>query len=217
MFVTFEGIEGSGKTTQIQHAAAYLERKGFPVVQTREPGGTAIGNRIRSILLDPENRAMNPLTELLLYTADRCQHLQQVILPQIAGGKTVLCDRFYDATIAYQGTARGLDTDLIRKLHHIINNGFRPDLTILLDLSPEAGLARAWKQINSGNRDAAETRFEEEKLAFHKRVREGYLVLAVAEPERFRVVDAEQDETAVRETITAVLDRHLFPLAAARP
>lgn len=209
MFVTFEGIEGSGKTTQIRYAAAFLESKGLAVLQTREPGGTAIGNRIRGILLDPESRMMNHLTELLLYTADRCQHLQQLILPQISGGTTVLCDRFFDATIAYQGTARGLDADLIRKLHQIINNGFRPDLTFLLDLSPDTGLARAWKEINNGSRIAAETRFEKEKLAFHQRVREGYLALAAAEPDRFWIIDAEQEEPMVREMITAVLDREI--------
>jgi dTMP kinase len=209
MFITFEGIEGSGKTTQICHAADFLERKGFSVRQTREPGGTEIGTRIRSILLDPESRMLSHMTELLLYTADRCQHLQQVVLPEIAAGKLVLCDRYFDATVAYQGTARGLDADLIRKLHQLVNDGFRPDLTLLLDLSPQTGLSRAWRQINNGDRNADETRFEKERLAFHRRVREGYLGLAAAEPDRFRIIDAEQDEETVCETIRILLDRQV--------
>ena len=206
MFITLEGIEGSGKTTQIGHLAEYLRSRGRQCVFTREPGGTAIGTKIRSILLDPASKNMVPQAELLLYLADRAQHIQTVIEPALAGGKTVLCDRFFDATVVYQGYARQLDVDFIRHLHELLFQGLTPALTLLLDLSPRIGLSRAWKQLDNGQRTGGESRFEEEKLAFHQKVRSGYLELARLEPERIRVVDAARGEAAVREDIFAILD-----------
>lgn len=205
MYITLEGIEGSGKTTQMEHIARFLQDRGQDCVRTREPGGTKIGEKIRAILLDPESSNMDPAAELLLYTADRVEHVKKVVRPSLAAGKTVLCDRYFDATVAYQGFARGLDIELIRRLHHLILEDLKPDLTILLDLSPEVGLTRAWRQIDSGMRTGLESRFEEETLAFHKKVRAGYLELARLEPERFRIVDAAQEEEQVRKEIFKIL------------
>jgi len=205
MFISFEGIEGSGKTTQAKHTVRFLQDKGHDCVITREPGGTRIGEKIRAILLDPLSKDMYPLTEFLLYTADRAQHIKEYILPLLSDGKIVLCDRYYDATMAYQGFARGLDIGLIEKIHKLLFENLKPDITLLLDLPPEIGLKRAWKQINNGNRISQETRFEEERLSFHKRVRAGYLELSRLEPERFRIIDASKDEHEVREEIINIL------------
>ena len=205
MFITLEGIEGSGKTTQIKQISAHLCRKGHDCVTTREPGATEIGKRIRAILLDPDSKVMDPSTELLLYTADRVQHVKELLEPSLAAGKTVLCDRYFDATLVYQGYARGLDIAMIKELHRLMNGGLQPDLTLLLDLSPEEGLARAWQQIDNGTRTGRETRFEKEAIAFHNRVRAGYLELAHREPQRFRIIDAAQDEMQVFDDILEVL------------
>ena len=207
MFITLEGIEGSGKTTQIKYLVEYFESQGKQCVTTREPGGTSIGTKIRSILLDPESKGMDPTTELLLYMADRAQHIQSLIKPALAAGKTVLCDRYFDATVVYQGYARGLNIDFLKELHAMLLNNLKPDVTILLDLSPEVGLKRAWKQLDNGQRVDDESRFEEEKLEFHQRVREGYLDLAHQEPDRFHIIDADQDEHQVRNQILAVFDQ----------
>jgi dTMP kinase len=209
MFITLEGIEGSGKTTQVRHIVEFLPSKGHACVATREPGGTRIGKQIRALLLDPESSDMDPMTELLLYTADRAQHVKQFVLPLLSAGKAVLCDRYYDATVVYQGYARGLDIGLIRGLHKLILKDLKPDITILLDLPPEEGLARAWKQINSGTRTDIESRFEKETLAFHEKVRSGYLELARLEPERFRVIDASKSESQVRKEILSILSSDL--------
>ena len=209
MFISFEGIEGSGKTTHVKHTVRFLKDKGHDCVITREPGGTRIGEKIRAILLDPMSKDMDPLAELLLYTADRAQHIQEFILPLLSDGKMVLCDRYYDATMAYQGFARGLDIGLIEKMHKLLFENLKPDITLLLDLPPEIGLARAWKQIETGTRTGEETRFEEETLSFHKKVRSGYLELAHLEPERFRIIDASKDEHGVREEIIKILDAEI--------
>ena len=206
MFITLEGIEGSGKTTQIKHLVDFLTQNDHDCIVTREPGGTMIGSKIRKILLDSKNNTMDSTAELLLYMADRAQHIDEVIRPAMASGKTVICDRYFDATVAYQGYARGLNVEFIKKLHLVVLNDLKPDLTLLLDLSPEIGLKRAWKAINCGNRTQNETRFEEEAVPFHKKVREGYLTLAAAEPHRFRVVDASRDEESVRKDIVKVFD-----------
>jgi dTMP kinase len=206
MFITLEGIEGSGKSTQILHVFNFLNKLGLKCTMTREPGGTRIGGKIRSILLDPESAAMNPAAELLLYTADRVQHIQEIILPMIEGGAIVICDRYFDATLAYQGVARGLDMDLILDLHKLICRNLKPDLTFLLDLPPDTGLLRAWKQLKSGSRTDTESRFENETLAFHERVRAGYLAIAAKEPERFRIIDASQDPDQVQAQIVSVLE-----------
>jgi dTMP kinase len=205
MFITLEGIEGSGKTTQIRHVATYLKNKGHDCVITREPGGTRIGEKIRAILLDSNSKGLDPSAELLLYTADRIQHVNEIIRPALSEGKTVLCDRYFDATLAYQGIARGIDMDLIHMLHRKIVGNLRPDITILLDLPAEGGLKRAWDQINKGTRTNSETRFEEEKIAFHENVRDGYLTLARMEPDRFRIIDASRNEKIVQEDVLKAL------------
>jgi len=205
MFITFEGIEGSGKTTQIRHALEFLKQRGKDCIVTREPGGTVIGQKIRAILLDPESSGIDPSTELLLYVADRAEHVNKVVRPALSAGKTVLCDRYFDATVVYQGYARGLDIDLLKNMHKLILNDLKPDITFLLDLSPVAGLSRAWKQIEEGERAGIETRFEKEAVAFHEKVREGYLGLARQEPERFIVIDAMNNEEQVRKDIIKVL------------
>jgi dTMP kinase len=209
MFISFEGIEGSGKTTNIRHAVRFLRDKGHDCVITREPGGTRIGEKIRAILLDPSSKEMDPLTELLLYTADRSQHIKELIAPFLSAGKTVVCDRYYDATVVYQGYARGLDTELILRLHRLLFENLKPDITLLLDLPPEVGLSRAWKQIDNGARDRVETRFEEETLSFHKKVRSGYLEMARLEPARFRIIDASKEADQVREEITRTLSEKI--------
>jgi len=209
MFVTFEGIEGSGKTTQIRYAAEFLTAAGHPCLVTKEPGGTGLGRQIRAILLDPENRGIDPVTELLLYAADRNQHIQTLIRPALVEGQTVICDRFHDSTVVYQGYARSLDMGLIEDLHTRLLADLRPDMTFLLDLDPEVGLRRAWQQVSLGDRTDRETRFENEALSFHQKVRAGYLDLARREPARFIVVDAAQDEDAVKEVILKVLKKKL--------
>ncbi len=205
MFITFEGIEGSGKTTQIGYLAEYLDHRGVRCVITREPGGTAIGKKIRAILLDPEHSDLDPRSELLLYIADRVQHVQTLIRPALAEGRVVLCDRYLDATVAYQGYARGLRIDFIYRFHEMLASRLTADATILLDLSPRVGLARAWRELKDGSRCGGERRFEQETLAFHERVRAGYLELARREPQRIRVVDAEQPETRVRQEIEHIV------------
>jgi len=193
MFITFEGIEGSGKTTQIKLLVAVLQAKGYDCVATREPGATRIGEKIRAILLDSNHTAMLPITELLLYEADRAQHVREVIEPALAANKIVVSDRFFDATTVYQGYARRYDLKVIEQVHRMVVGRLKPDLTILLDLPVELGLKRAWQRIKGQVDGAAEDRFEKEALAFHDKVRKGYLTLAALEPERFRVIDASGD------------------------
>jgi dTMP kinase len=206
MLITLEGGEGAGKTTQILHLAEWFQRRGANCLLTREPGGTPLGKSIRALLLNPENQGMAPETELMLYMADRAEHLHHVISPALAAGRTVLCDRFFDATLVYQGFARGLPTERLLQLHHLVLGGLRPQLTLLLDLPAEAGLARARGQLAKGSRALAESRFEREAIEFHRRVREGYLTLARQEPERFRMIDAARDEESVRAEIQAAVD-----------
>jgi dTMP kinase len=205
MFITLEGIEGSGKTTQMRQLSAYLENRGHSCVLTREPGGTVLGEKIRAILLDPASIELVPTAELLLYMADRAQHINSLIKPCLADGKVVLCDRYFDATVVYQGFARGLDPGLICDLHRIIFDDLKPDITFLLDLAPQTGLARAWKQLDNGTRSGTESRFEEETISFHEKVRAGYLELARRQPKRFRVVDGSKDEKQVQVDIQVVL------------
>ena len=211
MFITFEGGEGAGKTIQARASAEYLRSFGREVTETREPGATPAGARIRAILLDPGATDLDFRAELLLYMADRAQHIHAVIRPALDAGRIVLCDRYLDATLAYQGYARGLDIDLIRDLHRRVLDDLSPDRTILLDLPPETGLARAWSAVADGVRDRSETRFEAEAVAFHRRVREGYLDLARRSPDRFRVIDARPDETRVRQAVRRALDEILNP------
>jgi len=209
-FVTFEGIEGSGKSTQIARLAERLDEAGEPTIVTREPGGSPLGRRLRTLLLGGEVARIEPMAELLLYVADRVQHLRELVEPTLGSGTHVLCDRYLDATLAYQGFARGLDLDLIRVIHQRPPLDRRPHRTILLDLDPELGLQRARQRNEDLGLEASEGRFERETLAFHRRVRDGYLELADAEPFRFRIVAAEgtPDEIAAR---IADLLSDLFP------
>ncbi|NVL89617.1 MAG: dTMP kinase [Desulfobacterales bacterium] len=206
MFITFEGIEGSGKTTQIKLLISLLLAKGYECIATREPGATKIGEKIRAILLDSSHTTMLPLTELLLYEADRAQHVHEVIKPALAANKVVVSDRFFDATTVYQGYARGFDLELIQQIHQVMLDGLKPDLTLILDLPVEMGLERAWERINNRSSSLPEDRFEKEALAFHEKVRRGYLTLAEREPKRFRVIDASKDPQAIhKETAEIVL------------
>lgn len=209
LFITFEGGEGSGKSTQLRLLDETLRSRGVPVVTTREPGGCAIADRIRSILLDAESRGMTPEAELLLYAAARAQHVAEVLRPALAAGKVVLCDRYCDATIAYQGHGRGLDIQLIRTLNAIATGGLAPDLTILIDCPVEVGLGRALGRIRkTAPTEQREDRFELEKTSFHAAVRSGYASLAAAEPERFAVIDGTAPIPRVAAAIqTLVLDR----------
>jgi dTMP kinase len=206
MFITFEGIEGSGKTTQINHAVSYLEHKGKSCMVTREPGDTRIGKKIRQILLDPVNKDLVPQAELFLYAADRAQHIRERIFPALENGQAVICDRFFDATTAYQGYARGLDLTVIENIHRQVLGDLKPDLTILFDLDPQIGLERAWKELDRGGRSGDESRFEHEALDFHTRVRNGYLALAGKEPERITIIDASRSEDEVRRHIANIIE-----------
>jgi len=205
MFITLEGIEGSGKSTQIEHLIQLLEEKGHSCIRTREPGATPIGEKIRDILLNSENSALIPLAELLLYEADRAQHVSQVIEPALATGKVVVSDRFFDATVVYQGYARGFDLAFIDAVHRQVLRGHRPDLTLLLDLPVETGLQRAWDRIANQSAGLREDRFELEDRAFHERVRQAYLTLAEAEPGRYRIVDAGRTPAQVRDEIARIV------------
>jgi dTMP kinase len=209
MFISLEGIEGSGKTTQIERLAQYLESNGMECLTTRQPGGTDIGKNIRSILLDPSNHNLQPMAELLLYLADRAQHIDEIIKPALTAGKTVICDRYFDATVVYQGHARGLHIDLLLELHRLLFDNLKPDITLLLDLSPQLGLKRAWRQLDSGQRVGYESRFENEALPFHEKVRAGYLELARLEPQRYRVLDATRSPDQVFDDICQALSSFL--------
>ena len=203
LFVTFEGVEGSGKSTQLRRVAAHLRAGGHAVVETREPGGTPAGTAIRRLLLGPEAIPLEPLAELHLYCADRAQHVAEVIRPALAARRIVLCDRFSDSTLAYQGWGRGLDVPTIRTLDALARAGLAPALTVLLDLPVVEGLARA------RGRGAASDRFEAAPLAFHERVRAGFQTLAAEAPTRFLVVDATQPKAAVTALVVAEVDRRL--------
>jgi dTMP kinase len=200
LFITFEGTDGSGKTTQLGRLIQRLRAQGKTVRETVEPGGTPIGMAIRSILLDAANRDLSPSAELLLYFASRAQNVHQTILPALERGEVVVCDRFTDSTLVYQGAGRGLGADLVRQLHHIACGSLQPDLTIYLDLDLETGLQRAQSR-NSEQTGSRENRFEEEPVEFHRRVRAAYLELAAAEPERFRVIDARADIDTVEQAV----------------
>lgn len=189
-FITFEGVEGSGKTTQIRLLAERMAAHGFSTRVTREPGGCPIADKIRAILLDADNSEMSPLTELMLYAAARAQHVSEVIVPALNGGDVVLCDRFCDATVAYQSFGRGIDRGIIDSLNSHACRGVSPDLTVLLDCDPSLGLARARQRIEE-SKGPREERFEMEEIAFHQRVSSGYQQLAVEMPHRFIIIEGD--------------------------
>jgi dTMP kinase len=186
-FITFEGIDGSGKTTQMRLLAQRLRAEGREVLETVEPGGTSVGQQIRRILLDAANHDLRPSAELLLYFASRAQNVEQCILPALSAGKIVLCDRFTDSTLAYQGYARGLGAETVLALDRIACGGLTPDLTLLIDLDVASGLERA-RARNAGG-SAGETRMDDQSLEFHRKVREAYLALAKQYASRFRIID----------------------------
>jgi dTMP kinase len=210
LFISFEGIEGCGKTTQIRLLADRLRRSGLEVLVTREPGGCPIADAIRGILLHPGSSALVPRAELLLYAAARAQHVDEVIRPALTRGTLVLCDRFIDATVAYQGGGRGLDPSLIASLNTLATDGLLPNLTLLLDMPAEEGLQRA-RQRNAASPE--EDRFERETLDFHRRVRNGYLQLA-RQHERFMVIDATGSVDTVAERIGKAVDATLMQKGA---
>jgi dTMP kinase len=197
LFVTFEGVEGAGKSTQIGLLRAHLEQAGHSVCVTREPGGDVVAETVRRLLLENE---MEPRAELLLFLAARAQNVERIIRPHVQSGGVVLCDRFIDSSVAYQGCARGIGTDIVRRLNAFAIDSVIPDLTILLDLPPALGLAR----------QSDHNRMEAEDLAFHERVREGFLLEAQNNPERFCVLDATQEaapiQAAIRERVQALID-----------
>lgn len=193
-FITLEGGEGVGKSTNLAFVAGLLEAAGLDIQVTREPGGTPLAERVREVIVDPSGEPVPAIAELLLIFAARSLHVEGLIRPALAAGRWVLCDRFTDASYAYQGTARGLGQDTVAWLENRVQGELRPDLTLLLDADPAVGLARA------GARGAAD-RFEQERIEFFTRVREGYLARAAAEPERFRVVDAAQPLEAVQQQL----------------
>ena len=207
LFITFEGIEGCGKTTQIGHLTSFFEKSRHPFLLTREPGGTKVGEKIRQILLSSDNAGIEPMAELFLYVADRIQLYRQVIVPALREGKVVLCDRFADATTVYQGFGRGLDLAWIEKIHSRALENIQPDLTFLLDLPVEVGLKRAWKRLEKDQ--TREDRFEKEAIDFHQRIREGYLTLARREPARIIVLDGMKDEQTLHREIVSHLPEAL--------
>jgi dTMP kinase len=209
MFITFEGIEGTGKSTQIALLKEHMQARGERVVETLEPGGSRIGAELRRVLLALENRDLTPQAELFLYLADRAQHVAQVVRPALASGAVVLSDRFADSTVAYQGYGRGMDPELLHRLNAVAVDGLWPELTILLDLDPVIGLERAVTRNHSEGKTSAEGRFEAESLAFHGRVRQGFLELAARNPERISVVDASGTPEEIALRVRALVEARL--------
>lgn len=213
MFVTFEGVEGSGKSLQIRRVAEYLRSRGAVCLVTREPGGTEFGVALRRVLLDRRGARREPLGELLLYLADRHQHLEEVILPAVARGTLVLSDRYHDATRAYQGAARGVPRDVLEGLERILGIP-DPDVTVVLDLDPEIGLERARRRNQADSGLDAEGRFEAEAIDFHRAVRGAYLELARANQERFRVVPGEGSPDEVFARLQPLADEWIARIRA---
>jgi len=203
-FITFEGIEGSGKTTQINLLADYLQKKGYDVLVSREPGGTALGKKIRQLLLDPQYDSMDYRTEILLYAADRAQHVKEKIKPALKQGKIVISDRFVDSNLAYQAAGRGLDYEMVYQINNWVIDSTWPDLTFVLDIDIKEGLKRA-RELSL---DSAGDRLEREVDDFHQRVRDAYLKMA--ESERFVLVDAGGSREEVQEEIKKIIARRLF-------
>jgi dTMP kinase len=202
MFITLEGPEGGGKSSQAARLVEQLRGRGYDVLHSREPGGTSIGEQIRQVLFDLDNTAMHPRTEFLLFSAARTQHVNEVILPQLEKGGIVVCDRFYDASLAYQGYGHDLDLDSLRSITVFATGGLVPDLTLLLDLPVEEGLKRREQDGNWNRLDAYDPEF-------HHRVREGYLAMAALEPERWVIIDARQPFEKVQGEIQQVVEARL--------
>ncbi|HET6180537.1 MAG TPA: dTMP kinase [Candidatus Sulfotelmatobacter sp.] len=212
-FITFEGLDGTGKSTQMRKLAAVLRADGHKVTETREPGGTLTGEKIRKVLLDSGTAGLAPLAEMALMLASRSQHIAEVIEPGLAAGSIVLCDRFTDSTEAYQGSGRRLGSDAVRELHRVLCGNLQPDLTILLDSNPHASVNRARRrnkrESKAGTRSHDENRFEQETRAFFGRVREGYMAIAKREPARVVMVDARGTPGQTHQRIVEVVQRKL--------
>jgi len=212
-FITFEGLDGCGKSTQLRRLAAALKREGIEALETREPGGTAIGERIRAILLDSSTCGLAPLAEMALMFASRAQHIQETILPALNAGTWVLCDRFTDSSEAYQGGGRKLGSEAVLTLHRVLCGNLQPDLTVLMDSDVAASVARARRRNRARGGEGDENRFERENRVFFARVREAYLAIARREPQRVLLLDARRTPDVVhREILKAV--RQKFPGAA---
>ncbi|MDD4981011.1 MAG: dTMP kinase [Candidatus Omnitrophica bacterium] len=199
-FITFEGSEGSGKSTQSKLLSQYLKRKGFRIVYLREPGGTKVSEKIRKILLDHKNDSMTPMAEMLLYMAARAQVVNEIIAPALKEGKIVICDRFLDSTLAYQGYGLGIDIKLIKCVGEFATSGIKPDLTIFMDLGVKQGLK---------HREFSKDRIERRPLLYHARVRRGYLQLAHSEPKRIKIVKVKKDKNNTQSEIRELVDKFL--------
>ncbi|HLV85453.1 MAG TPA: dTMP kinase [Candidatus Sulfotelmatobacter sp.] len=212
-FITFEGLDGTGKSTQMRKLATALRASGYKVVETREPGGTSTGEKVRKVLLDSGTTALSPWAEMALMFASRAQHISEVIEPGLASGSIVLCDRFTDSTEAYQGGGRKLGSGPVRELHHLLCGDLQPDLTLLLDSNPHASVSRARRRNRQASKSAGrghdENRFEQETRAFFHRVREGYLTIAKREPGRVAVVDARGTPGQTHRLIVELVERKL--------
>ena len=206
LFITFEGIEGSGKTTLMELVARSLGQHGRDCVLTQEPGGTPLGLTLRRVLLDPSAVEISSTAELMLFAADRAQHVAEIVRPALDDDSIVLCDRFSDATIAYQGYGRGISLEIIAAVDSRARGGTIPDMTVLLDLPVETGLERA-RARNDGSDGPSESRIDDEEMAFHQRVRDGYLQLSREEPERFLVLDATLEPERLAEALMDELAR----------
>ena len=209
MFITFEGIEGAGKSTLVSGVEQWFKSKGRNVLVTREPGGCGLGASLRSVLLDAKNTGLTSEAELFLYLADRAQHVAEVIRPALERGEVVLCDRYLDSTIAYQGYGRGFDPLWLLDLNKKAVRNLVPDLTFLIDLAPETGLKRALDRNERENKAVSEGRFEAESLNFHTRVRKGFLALAEMFPERYRIVDGARNAEQALEQALLFLDAEI--------
>jgi len=198
IFLTFEGTDGSGKTTQIKLVEEHLRQKGYEVVLSREPGGTKVSELIRDLVLAPENAEIVPLTEMILYAASRAQHVAQVIKPAVEAGKIVICDRFVDSSYAYQGCGRGIDLKIVADVNRVAIDGMSPDITFFLDIDPEIAIKR---RVNATGAD----RIEQEKIDFHKRVYDGYKKMAALYPGRIKTIDASNSIKKISSTINEYL------------
>lgn len=206
MFITLEGPEGSGKTSQLPALAEFLRGAGYDIIITREPGGTAVGDQIRAVLMNLKNESIVPRTEILLFLAARAQHVEELIRPALAAGKVVLCDRYGDSTLAYQGFGHRTDLKTLQTLQDFSTGGLKPDLTLLVDVPVEVGMAR--KRANSSEWN----RLDAYDLAFHERVRQGYFALAEAEPDRWMIIDATEEKEQVQVALRrAILSRLKSP------
>lgn len=205
MFITLEGVEGSGKSTVCDRLATWLKAQGFDLVLTREPGSSSLGRKLRAILLDMNSVDLSEQSELFLYLADRAQHVREVLEPALGAGKIVLCDRYADSTLAYQGYGRGVNLDELTLVNNMAIRGLWPDLTLLFDVDAEVGLSRARKRNQEENIEQTEGRFEAEELDFHQRIRQGYLNLAQKYAYRYRLIDANLPANQVFEQAQAHL------------